>query len=236
MLDYIQTHEVFSDLSYYQPQYTLDDENDDEIIDAQSGSVSTENTPETSNESPTTEETETTTEQPEVVENSPSTRYTDRSQFISDLKNAYRDTLIEKGLDVNYVKYLVAQDALESGWGKSYRGNYNYGNITVPDRLKDTISWTAGQDHDAKGLTVTQRFRNFDSLKDYTNYKVDLLNGNRYKAFTGDISKFYDRVKAGGYAEDPEYVSKLNQIFNQINIGRHGIKLPSFLQQKKSGW
>ena len=58
------------------------------------------------------------------------------------------------------------------------------------------------------------KFRKFNSLDDYVNYKIDLLSGKRYQAFTGDPSKFYSRVKAGGYATDPNYVAKLTNIYN----------------------
>lgn len=72
------------------------------------------------------------------------------------------------------------------------------------------------------------KFRKFNSLDDYVNYKIDLLSERRYRAFTGDPSQFYSRVKAGGYATDPNYVEKLINIYNNsILSAKQGGNLPS---------
>ena len=123
---------------------------------------------------------------------------------------------------------LVAQDALETGWGKYYKGNWNFGNIIVPKG--SNISGTEGKDHDSKGNLITKKFRNFNSLDEYTSYKVSLLNGSRYKAFSGnaDPNSFYTRIKNGGYAVDPDYVQKLVRVYNSsILSSRNGGTVPS---------
>ena len=72
------------------------------------------------------------------------------------------------------------------------------------------------------------KFRKFNSLDDYVNYKIDLLSGKRYQAFTGDPSQFYFRVKAGGYATDPNYVEKLINVYNSsILSAKQGGNIPS---------
>ena len=61
-------------------------------------------------------------------------------------------------------------------------------------------------------------------------YGVDLipLNGKRYQAFIGDPSQFYHRVKAGGYATDPDYVAKLTNMYNSsIFSAKQGGNIPS---------
>ena len=76
--------------------------------------------------------------------------------------------------------------------------------------------------------TTKAKFRKFNSLDDYANYKINLLNGKRYQAFAGDPSQFYDRVKAGGYATDPNYVEKLTKIYNNpIFSAKQGGNIPS---------
>lgn len=62
-------------------------------------------------------------------------------------------------------------------------------------------------------------FRDFASLEDYAKYKISLLNNNRYKAFTGDLSGFADRVSRGGYATDPNYAETLKRV---IASAKHG--------------
>lgn len=143
-------------------------------------------------------------------------KYSNRSDFVRDLTRAYETALTNAGISTDYAKYLVAQDALESNYGKSYTGRYNYGNITVGS--DKTASYTEGADTDEKGNRITQKFRNYDSLEDYANAKIALLNGSRYKAFTGNKSAqdFYTRVKQSGYATDPDYVKKLLAVYNSI--------------------
>ena len=168
------------------------------------------------------------TSQPEDKSNSKSKRYTDKNEFIKDLSESYIKALRKKGINESYAKMLVAQDALETGWGKYYKGNWNFGNIIVPKG--SNVSGTEGKDHDSNGNLTTQKFRNFDSLDEYTDYKVSLLNGSRYKAFSGnaDPNSFYTRIKNGGYAADPDYVQKLVRVYNSsILSSRNGGTVPS---------
>ena len=66
---------------------------------------------------------------------------------------------------------------------------------------------------------VKSSFRDFNSLKDYVKYKVGLLNSNRYRALTGRTEDFAEKVKAGGYATDPNYVKKINSIVANLRNG-----------------
>ena len=49
------------------------------------------------------------------------------------MRQAYRDAGVT---NEDMVNILVAQDALESGWGKSTVGDYKYGNITTGSQWK----------------------------------------------------------------------------------------------------
>ena len=72
------------------------------------------------------------------------------------------------------------------------------------------------------------KFRKFNSLDEYVNYKISLLSGKRYQAFTGDPAQFYYRIKAGGYATDPNYVAKLTNMYNNpIFSAKQGGNIPS---------
>ena len=65
-------------------------------------------------------------------------------------------------------------------------------------------------------------------MDDYVNYKINLLDGKRYQAFAGNPSQFYHRIKAGGYATDPNYVAKLTNIYNSsIFSAKQGGNIPS---------
>ena len=165
----------------------------------------------------------------EAVESENGKIYTNQRDFVEDMTAAYTKALAARGISTDYAKMLVAQDALESNWGKSSLvKDFNFGGIKAangtPFVEKETKEYSAG-----KGMHKTKsKFRKFNSLNDYVNYKIDLLSGKRYQAFTGDPTQFYHRIKAGGYATDPNYVAKLTNIYNNsILSAKQGGNIPS---------
>ena len=155
--------------------------------------------------------------------------YTNPQDFVKDMTEAYTKALTARGISTDYAKMLVAQDALESNWGKSSLAkDFNFGGIKAvrgtPFVEKETKEYDS-----KKGMYRTKsKFRKFKSLDDYVNYKIDLLSGRRYQAFTGDPSQFYSRIKAGGYATDPNYVEKLLNVYNSsILSAKQGGNIPS---------
>ena len=155
--------------------------------------------------------------------------YTNPQDFVKDMTEAYTKALTARGISTDYAKMLVAQDALESNWGKSSLAkDFNFGGIKAvkgaPFVEKETKEYDS-----KKGMHKTKsKFRKFNSLDDYVNYKIDLLSGKRYQAFTEAPSQFYFRVKAGGYATDPNYVEKLINVYNSsILSAKQGGNIPS---------
>ena len=155
--------------------------------------------------------------------------YTSKQEFVKDMTAAYTKALAARGISTDYAKMLVAQDAIESNWGKSSLSKaFNFGGVKAvkgaPFVEKETKEYSSkGGMHKTKS-----KFRRFNSLDDYVNYKISLLSGKRYQAFTGDPSQFYSRVKVGGYATDPNYVEKLTNIYNSsILSAKQGGNIPS---------
>ena len=155
--------------------------------------------------------------------------YTNPQDFVKDMTEAYTKALTARGISTDYAKMLVAQDALESNWGKSSLAkDFNFGGIKAvrgtPFVEKETKEYDS-----KKGMYRTKsRFRKFNSLDDYVNYKIDLLSRKRYQAFTGNPSQFYSRIKAGGYATDPNYVEKLINVYNSSILSvKQGGNIPS---------
>ena len=138
--------------------------------------------------------------------------YYNKQEFINDALKWYKICLKKKGIDEIYAGYLTIQDCLESNFGKSYAANWNFGNITVGS---SGASYTPGNDHDGNGNLIINKFRNYDSFEDFCDHKIALLSNKRYHAFIGPVSGFYQRVKDGGYAGDPNYVSTLTKMYNQ---------------------
>lgn len=156
-------------------------------------------------------------------------RYSNKQDFVKDMTEAYTKVLASRGISTDYAKMLVAQDALESNWGKSTLSeDFNFGGVKAKDGVPFVEKETNEYDS-KKGMYKTKaKFRKFNSLEDYANYKIDLLSGKRYQAFTGDPSQFYNRIKSGGYATDPNYVSKLMNIYNSpIFSEKQGGSIPS---------
>ena len=165
----------------------------------------------------------------EVVEPKEGKIYTNPQDFVKDMTAAYTKALTAKGISTDYAKMLVAQDALESNWGKSSLSkDFNFGGIKAVEGTPFVEKETKENDSKKGMYTTKAKFRKFNSLDDYVNYKIDLLSGKRYQAFTGDPSKFYSRVKAGGYATDPNYVAKLTNVYNSsILSAKQGGNIPS---------
>ena len=56
--------------------------------------------------------------------------YTNPQDFVKDMTAAYTKALAARGISTDYAKMLVAQDALESNWGKSSLAkSFNFGGI-----------------------------------------------------------------------------------------------------------
>lgn len=141
-------------------------------------------------------------------------KFNSKKDFKDTMLPIYERLLKSKGLNPAFAKSLVAQDGLESAWGSKPAGSYNFGGIKGKGTTKRTREVINGKD-----VYINDQFRNFKSLEDYANFKIDLLNNKRYNAFSGDIKEFANRVHRGGYATDPRYANILNQV---IASAKHG--------------
>lgn len=164
---------------------------------------------ETSEEEPRAEKES----KPTYTTSTNTTSFKSKNEFKATMLPIYERILSQMGLNTAYAKALVAQDGLESAWGTKPSGKFNFGGIKGKGSVKRTREVINGKD-----VYINDSFRDFDSLEDYAKYKISLLN-NRYKAFTGDISGFADRVFRGGYATDPKYADTLKRV---IASAKHG--------------
>ena len=139
-------------------------------------------------------------------------------QFVHDLNLCFLNNGVK---NEEMRKVLVAQAALESGYGAASLGggDYNYGNLTTGSNWKG--KYRVAYDRDAKGNWITQKFRSYDSMDDYVKDKLKFIGLNsRYKV---DINRdtplqYIEKVVKGGYAEDPNYYNSLKNMYeNWIN-------------------
>ena len=116
---------------------------------------------------------------------------------------------------------LIAQDALESGWGKSAQGKFNYGNLTPGKSWKGKV--VTGNDHDSKGKPITQKFRSYNSIDEYAADKVQFLKSLYDFNQNDDISTFTKKLQGENkdgrmYAGNPEYIKLVTKIYNTSKI------------------
>ena len=123
--------------------------------------------------------------------------------------------------------YLVAQAALETGWGKSVMRQQNGDSSHNLFGIKATGSWQGAQARaitsefrDGQKVKETADFRSYDSYQDSFHDLVTLLQSNqRYKEVLNAADKpeqFVRELQKAGYATDPEYASKISQIAKQM--------------------
>lgn len=129
------------------------------------------------------------------------------------------------GVDPNY---LVAQAALETGWGKSILrrsdgdSSFNLFGIKTHGKWKgDAARAVTSEYQDGQMVRETANFRAYDSYKQSFHDLVDFLQSNpRYQtalSSTGNSEKFVRELQAAGYATDPQYARKINQIARKID-------------------
>lgn len=138
----------------------------------------------------------------------------------------------QKGL---YPSVMLAQAALESGWGGSslskppYHqlfgikdGNFSGQVITVP-----TEEWVKDASHPNGGymITIYDDFRVYGSFDEAFKDQSNFLMGPRYKNVLRVNAPTYQHatqaLSNAGYATDPHYASKLNNIIKSYNLSQY---------------
>lgn len=144
--------------------------------------------------------------------------YKDRNKWVTDLKEAYKRAGITNS---NALKMLIAQDALESGWGKSAQGKFNYGNLTPGKSWKGAV--VNGRDTDGKGNPISQKFRSYNSIDEYAADKVQFLKTLYDFNENDNISTFTHKLQGGNkgkrrYAAGNNYIQLITKIYNTSKL------------------
>lgn len=147
--------------------------------------------------------------------------YNSKEEFKNSLYNAYLDVLKRHNINPEFAKYLVAQDALESAYGKSSLSKYNnFGGVKAssdsPYVEFKTKEWDKGKNAYKE---IVSKFRSFDSLADYCEYKIKLLGNDNYKTFTRSPEEFADSLTTYAkykYATAPDYKQKIERMVKSL--------------------
>lgn len=159
------------------------------------------------------------TDKPVTANSTWKSPYTNRKQWATELINAYKKAGITND---NAIRMLLAQDALESSWGKSAQGKYNFGNLTTGSSWKG--DYVTGNDKNAKGEAIKQKFRSYNSMDEYAADKVQFLKRLYDFDENDDINKFVAKLTGCNkgkrrYAEAKEYANSLRGVYNSFKAG-----------------
>jgi flagellar protein FlgJ len=150
--------------------------------------------------------------------------FTSHDQFVATMLPLAKEAAARIGVDPSV---LVAQAALETGWGKSIMrqqdgsSSYNLFGIKAqggwkgPEARAITSEFRGGQ-----MVKETADFRSYDSYASSFHDLVSFLqNNNRYQATlksADNPEQFVKELQKAGYATDPDYASKISQIAKQM--------------------
>ncbi|MBA3536707.1 MAG: glucosaminidase domain-containing protein [Tatlockia sp.] len=120
-------------------------------------------------------------------------------------------------------RILLAQAALETGWGqfvtKDAKGlsSNNLFNIKSSLTDRDTVQCQTTEYLANRAVKINASFRKYPSIANSFNDYVNLIQGNlRYEhalANTGNPKRYINELHRAGYATDPLYASKILSIY-----------------------
>ncbi|MDA8987534.1 glucosaminidase domain-containing protein [Planktomarina temperata] len=125
---------------------------------------------------------------------------------------------VAEDLGVSY-KIVLAQAALESGWGKSVKGN---GLMGVKSHGEEGgVDVVTHEVINGKKVKITDSFRAYDTPEDsIRGYGKFLKANSRYKHFlragAGNEDAQLSALQSSGYATDPMYSQKLKNIMKGL--------------------
>ncbi|WP_028621833.1 flagellar assembly peptidoglycan hydrolase FlgJ [Pseudomonas sp. Ant30-3] len=150
--------------------------------------------------------------------------FTSSDEFVNTMLPMAKEAAERIGVDP---RYLVAQAALETGWGKSVMraqdgsSSHNLFGIKASSNWKgDSARAITSEFRNGAMVKETAQFRSYDSYKDSFHDLVTLLQSNdRYQDVlksADNPEQFVRELQKAGYATDPNYANKISQIAKQM--------------------
>ncbi|WP_060508322.1 flagellar assembly peptidoglycan hydrolase FlgJ [Pseudomonas sp. NBRC 111124] len=154
----------------------------------------------------------------------PKKAFADSDEFVATMLPMAEQAAKRIGVDP---RYLVAQAALETGWGKSVMRNSDGSSSHNLFGIKASSNWQGdsaraitSEFRDGQFVKETAAFRSYDSYQDSFHDLVSLLQSNsRYQdavKSADNPEQFVRELQKAGYATDPNYASKISQIARQM--------------------
>jgi flagellar protein FlgJ len=150
--------------------------------------------------------------------------FTSHDQFVATMLPLAKEAAARIGVDPSV---LVAQAALETGWGKSIMrqqdgsSSYNLFGIKAQGGWKGPEARAITSEfRDGQMVKETADFRSYDSYASSFHDLVSFLQkNNRYQETlksADNPEQFVKELQKAGYATDPNYASKISQIAKQM--------------------
>ncbi|MEO4014690.1 MULTISPECIES: flagellar assembly peptidoglycan hydrolase FlgJ [Pseudomonas] len=150
--------------------------------------------------------------------------FSSADEFVNTMLPMAKEAAERIGVDP---RYLVAQAALETGWGKSVMraqdgsSSHNLFGIKAGNSWKgESARAITSEFRNGEMVKETAQFRSYDSYKDSFHDLVTLLQtNNRYQDVVKSADnpeQFVRELQKAGYATDPDYASKISQIAKQM--------------------
>lgn len=152
-------------------------------------------------------------------------RFTSASEFAKVMLPYAQEIGQKIGIDP---KVLVAQAALETGWGRSIiqgrdgTNSHNLFGIKAHRWRGDTVTVTTHEYRSGVRRKERAAFRSYDSYKESFNDYVSFLHRNprygRALQHVSDPVRFTRELQRAGYATDPAYSRKILKLYNSSAI------------------
>jgi len=157
---------------------------------------------------------------------------TSKDDFISKLRPHAEQAARELGVDPNA---LLAQAALETGWGRSVPCNaqgecsFNLFGIKAGSQWSGaTVNVPTLEFEDGVAVRKVERFRAYDSPADsFRDYAALIRDSSRYASARGagdNVEAFASALQQGGYATDPNYAQKITAVADEVRARSDALK------------
>lgn len=164
-------------------------------------------------------------------------RFDSPEQFVRELLPVAERIAGDSGIDP---KLMVAQAALETGWGRhmitgdDQRPSFNLFGIKADRRWSgDSVTITTTEFREGVPMKERADFRAYpDYEASFRDYVAFLESNPRYREVLSVADQpevFADKLQEAGYATDPNYGAKIRQIMNRdslmtLSLGNEGMK------------
>jgi flagellar protein FlgJ len=116
---------------------------------------------------------------------------------------------------------LVAQAAIESGWGLRVIGNAYFG-IKEKSPAGETVAFSTHEVVDGSSVAISDKFRVYENFEEAADDYGRFLRSNpRYAscfAEVRDSSHFVDLLAKAGYATNPNYATKVKDLIRKFAL------------------